>query len=347
MSDTNELLVKRRYIYRLNRRQFLMASSAAALTACGPAATPAASAPATAPVKLKISYSNVIVDSLALWIAADNGTFLKNGIDVEVVSISSALGVAALLAGETGAAAIGGSEVLSAVAGGAELAIVGTTVGVYPHQFEVAPEIKTIADLKGKKIGVSSIGSSSDIATRVLLKRLGLDPTKDVTIIAVGSTDTRTAALLSGAIQAAVTLVPDTLLVEDKGFKPLYDLAALNLPASQTVIAVPRSLVAQKREVVQRIIDSLIVGNVRMRKDRAFAIATLKKYFKSTDDRAMAAAYESALKIVPVLPYPKREQFADAQATLGEKNEQVRTYDLGKLLDDSFVKSAADRGLDR
>ncbi len=325
----------------------LLAVSACGGTSAPPAATTAAP-PTAPPVKLVISYSNPIADFLPFWIAADDGTFLRNGIAADIQSISSAQGVAALVSGQTQVAAIGGSEILSAAAGGADLVIVANLIPVYPHLFEVAPNIKSAADLKNKKVGVSSIGSSSDIATRVLLRRIGLDPDKDVTIVPVGSTDQRTAALLTGAIQAAVTLVPDTLAVEDKGFKPLYDLAALKLPASQTVIAVSRALATAKRDVVQRVVDSVITATARMRADRVFAIATLKKWLKSSDDRAMTAAYEKyALPVIPTLPYPRAEQFKDSQETLGAKNDKVKAFDLAKLLDPSFVQNAADRGLDK
>ena len=339
-------------------RHWLVAVAVSLVVACGgtptasPPASPSGAAPAAsptpAPIKLVISYSNPIADFLPIWMAADDGTFAKNGIEADIQSIASAQGVAALVSGQTQVACVGGSEILSAAAGGADLVVVANLVPVYPHLFEVAPEIKSAADLKGKKIGISSIGSSSDIATRVLLKRIGLDPDKDVTIVAVGSTDQRTAALLSGAIQGAVTLVPDTLAVEDKGFRPLYDLAALNLPASQTVIAFQRSFVTSKRETVQRVVDSVVTATARMRKDRTFAIATLRKWLKSSDERAMTAAYEKyAVPVIPVLPYPKAEQFKDSQETLGAKNDKVKSFDLAKLLDPSFVQSAADRGLDK
>src|SRR5206468_3251632 len=83
--------------------------------------------------------------------------------------------------------------------------VVAQLAGVYPFVLEVAAKITSIADLKGKKIGVSSVGSSSDIATRAALKKLGLDPDKDVTIVPVGSAAQRTAAMLSGAIDAGVS----------------------------------------------------------------------------------------------------------------------------------------------
>jgi len=340
-------------------RAFAFAIAAALVaSACGgqaaapntgaPSVAPATATPRPSPVKLVISYSNPIADFLPLWIAADDGTFAANGIEAEFQAIASAQGVAALVAGQTQVAAIGGSEILSAAAGGADLAVLANLVPVYPHLFEAAPDIKTADDLKGKRVGVSSIGSSSDIATRVLLRRIGIDPDKDVTIVAVGSTDTRTAALLSGAIQAAVTLVPDTLLVEDKGFKPLYDLGALKLPASQTVIAVTRSFLGSRRDVAQRVIDSVVTGTAHLRRDRALAIATLKKWLKSNDDRAMAAAYDKyALPVIPVLPFPTVEQFKDSQNALGAKNAQVLSYELSKLLEPALVQSAADRGADK
>jgi ABC-type nitrate/sulfonate/bicarbonate transport system substrate-binding protein len=128
----------------------------------------------------------------------------------------------------------------------------------------------------------------------------------------------------------------------------LYDLGALNLPASQTVIAVQRSLVTSRRDVVQRLVDAVVLSTARMRKDRALSIATLKKWIKSPDDRAMTATYEKyALPDIPALPYPSAEQFKDAQETLGAKSDAVKKFDLSKLLDRTFVQSAADRGLDK
>ena len=306
------------------------------------------SAPKPSPIALKISYSNTIADYLPLYIATDAGIFANNGIDTDPQFIASAQGVAALLSGQVQIAMLGGSEVLSAAAGGGDLVIVAVIGSVYPFVFEAAPDIKTPNDLKGKKVGVSSYGSSSDIATRVALRRLGLDPDKDVTIVAVGSAEQRTAAMISGAIQGGVALVPDNLVLEERGFRPLFNLAELKLPAAQTTVAVQRSLIASRRDVVQRVVDSLVLATVREQTDRAFAIGVLKKWLKLDDEKKLNATYDFYAKAFHTpLPYPRVEQFADSKAQLGDKNEKVRAYDLAKLLDDSFVRSAADRGLDR
>src|SRR5437899_3663089 len=324
--------------------------------ACGgtgqPASAPSPSVGATAapppPVHLEVSYSNIIGDELPLWATKEGGFFEKNSLDVNLSNIASAQGVPAVLAGQVTFAQVGGSETLSAIAGGADLVVVAQLAGVYPFVLEVAPDIKTVADLKGKKVGVSSVGSSSDIATRDALKKMGLDPDKDVTILAVGSSQNRTAGLLAGSIQAGVSQPPDSLAVEAKGFHVLYDLASQHLPSANTSVVVTRTYLSANREVVQRYVDSLVLGIKKLKADRAFGIQTLKKYFKSDDEKAMAATYDFyAVLVTATQPFAKPEMFADAQATLGATSDKVKGYDVTKMLDASFVQSAVDRGLDK
>ncbi|TMF66480.1 MAG: hypothetical protein E6I20_04030 [Chloroflexi bacterium] len=201
--------------------------------------------------------------------------------------------------------------------------------------------------IKGKKVGVSSVGSSSDIATRVALRKLGLEPDKDVVIIAVGSAQERTAAALAGAIQGAVSLVPDNLVLEEKGWKPLFNLVDLKLPAVQNVVAFDRKFFAARRDVAQRFVDSLVLAIAREQKDRTFSIEMIRKWSKIDDPKKAEVTYDFYAKIHPALPYPKVEQFADSKALLGVTNERVRSFDVAKILDDSLLRSAADRGLDK
>ena len=172
--------------------------SAVTPTASPTAAASAAAATATpkpSPFKLVVSYSNIIGDELPLWSTKEGGLFEQNALEIgDLQNISSAQGVPAVISNNVQVAQVGGSEVLSVNAEGGDLVVVAQLAGVYPFVLEVAASIKTIADLKGKKVGVSSVGSSSDIATRAALKKIGLDPDKDVTIVPVGSAAQRLAA---------------------------------------------------------------------------------------------------------------------------------------------------------
>jgi NitT/TauT family transport system substrate-binding protein len=332
----------------------LAAACGGSAVAPSPSPTVAASAAATAtpkpsPFKLVVSYSNIIGDELPLWSTKEGGFFEQNALEIgDLQNIASAQGVPAVISNQVQVAQVGGSEVLSVNAEGGDLVIVAQLAGVYPFVLEVAAPIKTIADLKGKKVGVSSVGSSSDIATRAALKKMGLDPDKDVTIVAVGSAAQRTAAMLSGAIDAGVSQPPDSLAVEKAGFHVLYDLAGQKLPSANTSVVVTRAFMTANKAVVQRYVDSLLQGIKKMKAERQFGIDTLKKYFKSTDDVAMAATYDFYAQLVTATqPFPKPEMFADAQSILGAKSDKVKSYDVSKMLDTSFVQSAVDRGLDK
>jgi ABC-type nitrate/sulfonate/bicarbonate transport system substrate-binding protein len=98
--------------------------------------------------------------------------------------------------------------------------------------------------------------------------------------------------------------------------------------------------------VVQRYVDSIVQATAALRKDKAGAVAVYKKYLKDTDE-ALVKTYDYAMELFPNLPYARADQMADSVRVLGANNDKVKNYDLGKMLDESFVKSAANRGLDK
>jgi ABC-type nitrate/sulfonate/bicarbonate transport system substrate-binding protein len=203
-----------------------------------------------------------------------------------------------------------------------------------------------VDELRGKTVGVSRIGSASDIATRLALRKVGLEPDRDVTIVQVGSASARTAAMLSGAIQGGIAQPPESLRLEQEGFNNLLDLTSLNLPSVTFLIASQRSWIQANRDTAQRYIDALVEGIARQRQDRAFALAVMKDYLKSDDDQSLGVAYDYyTANVLPPLPYARPEHFADALAQLAETNESVRGFDVASMIDTSFVQSAADRGL--
>ncbi len=314
-----------------------------------PAGTSAPAAPNAAPTagqatKMVVSYSNLIGTEIPLWYGAEKGIFAKNGLDVEVMLIESTKGIPALLAGQTTVADLGGSEALSAASQGGDLTIVSITGPVYPYVFMVPSDITTPEQLKGKKVAVSSLGGSADIATRVGLRGVGLDPEKDVDIIATGSLQNRTAAMLSGQVQGGVGQPPDTVTLTAKGFHPLFDMAAMKQPAAITSAVFQRSYVSAHRAEVQKFVDSLVESTAQLKKDKPGTIGVLKKYYKSDDDAAMGETFDYfAGEVLPALPYPRPEMLGDAVKELSKKNEKISSFDLTKLMDPSFVQNAADR----
>ena len=316
-----------------------------------PAGTSAASAPATATpqpsrAKLVVSYSNVLADFFPAYVAKESGLFDQNFLDVDLQLIASTTGLPALLVGQTQIAHIGGSEALTTTAGGGDVVVVANTGPVWPYQLYVAADIKTPADLKGKKVAIAGVGGTFDIGIRTMLPKLGLVPDTDVTVFSTGSTANATAALLSGSVSGTLSSPPDTLKLEAAGYHSLAKMADLNLPTAATTIVVTRAYVTANKAVVQRYVDSIVQAIAKARADKAATIAALKKYLKSDDDKGMQAAYDWYVgTVLKDPPTPTAAQLAGIQEVVAKFNDKVRTVDPAKIIDDSFVKSALDRGL--
>jgi NitT/TauT family transport system substrate-binding protein len=236
---------------------------------------------------------------------------------------------------------------MSSAAGGADIEVLGVTSPTSAFVLEVAPGLKTPEDLKGKRFGVSTIGSSSDIALHVALRRIGLDPDKDVNITTVGSTANRLAALLSGQLQGAVELPQDTGKLEAAGFTRLLDMGALKIPGVGQSIVAQRAFATGHKDLTQKYVDSIIESAALARKDKAAAVKAIQHWVKD-DEESIGHAYDlyEAQTYTPT-PLPRPELWDDAKSVLGAKNEAIKSYDVSKLVDPSFVQSAIDRGLNK
>jgi NitT/TauT family transport system substrate-binding protein len=329
-------------------------AATAAPTVAASQAPTASAAPKDSPMacckKVIAAYSNVSADDWVMWYAFEKGIFKERGLEVDMQAISGgAQTSAALLANQIQIAQFGGSEAMSANAGGADLVLVGNMAPVYPYILYAQKAITTIAGLKGKKVGVSNKGGSSDIATRAALKANGLDPDKDVQIVAVGSHANRTAALLNGSIDAGVDDPPEDQELVKAGLNPLIDIAAQKLPAANTGIIVQRSYLSANKDIVQAYVDATVIARARMAKDKEGSISVIQKYFKITETESPTHAYNffvaGANPVTPSYPFPAVEQFKDAIAILGADNDKIKAYDPSKMIDTSFVKSAQERKL--
>jgi NitT/TauT family transport system substrate-binding protein len=312
------------------------------------AAAQPTSAPATATgalTKITVSYSERVGNYLPLLLAADQGIFKKHGLDPELVLLTGSTGMAALLSGQVQIAQIGGSEVVSAEAGGSDLVVSGNLGAVSSYVFIVSPDIETLDQLKGKQVGISSVGGSADIATRTSMIHFGLDPDKDITIVAMGSLQNRTAGLQNNAIQAAPANPPDSFLLQRQGFRVLFNVADLGIPTANATIVAQRSWVSQHPDLYQAWNDSLVEAIALAKAKPEVGLPVMKTFLQSDDDELMRETYDfwinTVLKEPPsVVP----EQFADTLSALGANNPKMKDVDVKSIIDPSFIQNAVDRG---
>ncbi len=338
----------------------LIASLIAFGAACSPAApippAPAPTSPAAAPTSpappttVTISEGPGSANDQPGWVAQDTGIFERNGLKIEVQSMPAAQGVAALMSNQVQISLTAGVETLGALAGGADLVILTNYVPVIPYQFYAGPGIQSPADLKGKKIGITTAGGSYDAALRIVLPKLGLDPDKDVTLVPTGSIPNVTAALFSGALDGAPLVVSPASFraVQGGNFHEVFDFARYAGPYAAGLVVVRRDYLNQNRDLVQRYIDGLVQGIARFKADRVTSIQIDKKYLDETDDDLVARTYDYFVQnVTPSQPIPRPEQFTEVVASMARTNEAVKNVDLNKVLDPSLVQSAIDRGLDK
>lgn len=314
--------------------------------ACAPAVGPARTPTPPSLTKITVSYSERVGSYLPLILAADQGIFKKHGLDPELQLMAGSTGMSALLSGQVQIAQVGGSEVLNAVAGGSDLVMSGNLGAVSSYVFIVAPDINTIEDLKGKQVGISSVGGSADTATRQVMKHFGLDPDKDITITPMGSLQNRTAGLLSGAIQAAPSNPPESLLLVRQGFKALFAVADVSGPTANATIVAQRAWVDQHNDVFQAWNDSIVEAIALAKSNKAVGLPVFKQFIGSDDDQLMSDAYDFWIgKVLKEPPTLTADQFGDTAAVMSANNPKIKDLNIAKLIDGSFVQNAVNKGL--
>src|SRR2546426_1929983 len=321
--------------------------------ACGAATTapsPSPSSGATlAPelIKIKSSYGNVTPANLAPFYAREMGIFAKHGLDVDLVLIDGgAPSAAALISGQIQFGNFGGTETMSGVAAGSDMVAVLPFVPVTPWQLLAKSEYKTPEDLRGKVVGVASKGGSIEVAPGLSLQRPKLDPHKDVTKQALGSVANLTAAMIGGAVYAGPGHPPDTVLLLKNGFKVIVDLAAEKIPATDNCTVVRRSYLQTNRQTVQAYIDAEIEAIAAAKKDKPGTIKVMSKLLKIEDQDALGQAYDFYVgQIMPTYPHLDVAAFNYTRDALAATNPNVKTLDVTKAIDDSFVVDAEKRGV--
>jgi NitT/TauT family transport system substrate-binding protein len=309
--------------------------------------TTSSSATAGPPVKVTVSYDGTPND-MPLFIAHDQGIFAKHGVDATLVQIAGPTSVAAVLSGQVQVGHSGGSEVIGAAVQGGDVKIVAVQSPVFPFLFMVQPSIKTPADLKGKKVGVSMPGGAADTALRIILPKLGMQPDKDVTFISMGSIANQVAGLQSGAIDGTIIVDgPDTYKMQNAGFPSLFDVSKLDISYVDAVIELKGSYIDSHKAFVQNYVDAMIESTLLMRSNKDMALQALGKIFQGNGADSYPSTYDyySQPNVTVVPPLPKAEDFKNTIDILCKKENDACNFDANKMVDASFVQSAISRGL--
>lgn len=271
--------------------------------------------------KIRISYSSIDTSNSIWYVAEAAGFYRKNGLDAELIYIpTTTTTVASLLAGDVKVGNASGGAVTSAAAGGASLVVVGCYLNSLPYELVVQESIRSAEELKGKSVGISRIGSASDVAARVLIKGLGLEPDKEVPIIQVGGSTERAAAFRTGRI-AGFPSPPGIIhlakgmshrvLISTADFQRRFEFPFICATTTKTYLA-------SSRETVRKVLMALVEAAhfFKTRKEETKKI--LAKYSRQNNEGYLESSYAAMVKLYDKVPLVTREgmevQIKDALA---------------------------------
>jgi ABC-type nitrate/sulfonate/bicarbonate transport system substrate-binding protein len=256
-------------------------------------------------LKLTVSYTGVGPTQLPVWVAKETGIFNRNGLDVQLIRAQAATSVMALLSGALnmiqGAAP---AVVQSNLRSFGTVYVAAGYVG-FEYWLMSQREIKSAEQLKGGLLGVSGLTGASATATQLVLRKLGLVPGKDTSVIVIGSTPERLIALRSGKIQATLLNPPTTFIAQREGFNVLADLGTL--PFQNNGVVTTRKFINDNPEAVRRYVRSQIEAVHLMKSERATGLNVLARYMGGTSDRELLEkSYDASVTehTFPAKQYP-------------------------------------------
>jgi NitT/TauT family transport system substrate-binding protein len=299
---------------------------------------PGASQAQTRPPLIRTAYSALSAGIGTLWITHEQGIFKKHGLDSNLIYMRSGTTAAqALLAGEIQFAHISPAPMMAAWIQGADVALIGTTVHQMVFTVITDGSIAKGADLRGKKIGVTRIGSASDLALRAALEHFGLNP-RDVTMISMGGIPDILAGMRAGAVQGGVLSPPTSTLARELGYRPLLHIPDLGREFAFSGIAAKRSFIQSQPEVAKAFMAALSDGAKIYKEDSRAALRVLRKYIGG-EDRILEGGYREYDAAISSPPYPSLKGLEPLRESLVDATPQLKQADLRKFVDDRFVKA--------
>ncbi len=294
---------------------------------------------ATATDKVRIGYSGATVSNAMLWVTEEGKLFQKNGIDPEILYLQTTLGQTAMIAGEIDMCVYSASLLAPARLQGADVVMVVSFLNKPIYRLVVRPEIRTVADLKGKRLGITRFGTVTDWTTRLLVSRLGLDPERDVTLVQVGDVPVLLTALSAAkTIDGAIIQPPYYVKAVASGMHVLANMQEMDIPVQQTGLNTTQKFIARSPDIVRRAVKSIIEGIHLMRTNPGIAKRAIARRMQIKNEKELEDTYQLLRSFVQVKPYPSLEGFKTIFAELSKRVPAAKNADAKDYVDTRFIE---------
>lgn len=311
---------------------------------------PFAARAASAPYKVIYTFGGLNERSGILWVARDAGIFQKYGIDPTIVNVRNAqVGMSALAGGETQfhvGSATGTS--IGAMAGGLDLAYIAGLINKLDGAFMVNPSIKTPADLKGKRVGVQSIGGGVWMFSMLAFEHWGLNPERDnIQFRIIGDQSVLAQAITQNIIDGGYLGYAYGAQLERQGYRMLGDLMKMGIPYQGLGMIAKRSLIDRTPEIPERTLRAMVeaITYVNNPGNKAAVVKTLTRELRLSKIEDAQTGYEMMRTLYDKKIYPNAEGLRNVIRLLGKTSEPIRKLKVEEIIDDRIVKKLEKEGL--
>lgn len=299
----------------------------------------------TSAQKFVVGYSGITAIQAPFWIINDAGYFKQEGLDSNLVYIAASSTMAqAMLAGEVAISTANSQAVVDTGLQGGDLVAVGAIVNFVALYVIASPEIKSVQDLRGKPVGVSRFGATTDFAIQMFLKKYGLEPVRDVPIIQIGGVPELAAALSNRSIYAAAMSYPMGLVAQQAGMKMLANLAKEEIPFLHQGLTTTGRFMRERRAHAKAFVRAYgrAVHFMHTRKEESKSIVS--RYTKVTDPAMLEGTMQYAYDFVEKIPLVKREAIQVTLDESGRKNPKAKQAKPEQFYDNSLVQELIKEG---
>lgn len=298
--------------------------------------------------KVRLGFSALSLANSPAWIAEEKGIFRKYDIEPELIVVGGGAtrAVSAVMAGDLQFGTTGGGAAISAALGGADVVMVaaGNNKGV--QRLIVKPEIKTPEALKGKRIGVTALGSSGHLALLLIQRKWGQNP-DDVQVVQLGSSPIMFISLQKNGIDGAVLQDPSFFMAEDAGFKTLADPAAMDIQYLQNVLVASRAYLRSHRDAALRFMKAFVEGVAyfKRNKDDSMRILMKKMRIEKGKETYLERSYQLyASQYIENVPAPSVNGAKTVLEFLVKDFPKAKTADPNSFIDNSLIKPLEESG---
>ena len=307
-----------------------------------------AASPAVAQDKMSVGLSSVSALHSAMWVAEQKGLFRKHGIDAEIIVTGQGgtAGISALLANDIQIVSSAGDLLVAAALRGGDTVMTAGVVNKGLQRILTKPEIKSPADLRGKRIGVTRIGAVSHVVLQMMLQRWKMS-LNDVQVMQVGSSPNMLVSLDKNGIDAAVLTVPSMFVAEDRGYRVLVDMADTDIYYLHTMIGTTRSYIKGNRDKVVRFLKGFLEGLAYVKQNKKESMEIVKKKLRigAEQEHNLERSVELlSMKYYEAMPYPSLRGVETVLGFVEKDNPKAKSADPKSFVDDSLLKEIDESG---